>query len=583
MTSEYLDYKVEIINKEFTTSDGITYPQTAIITFFDQNDKATNTLELGHLNTIEIYNLIDKKEFLNLDFCYIKNFSITAYRRTRIIDKVGYVHLPGFSAKNSFFDSNFQIDFSYIEFGEKDLIFSNSYFANGKLTFNHSKFNNGLVDFSYSFFYNGDVDFSNTVFGDGDISFKNAIFKQGIKDFQYADFGTGTKTFINTDFGEGSVSFINTNFNNGRVSFKVARFGKGKVDFHFAKFGNGDISFEQTEFGDGKIDFRTVEFNAGKVNFNRAEFGTGEVSFEASQATKGKISFKRTNFGHGDLNFELAEYESSEMIFDKAIFGDGNVSFYNAKCKQLSFKSCHLNNYLDVRLYKCEYIYLSDTIVRDIIDFKPYDFDVDIDVVDFSGMRLIGRIYIDWKTNNVKQLINSQPKSSHRVKSEQFRILKENFSVTGQYSDEDKSYIEFKRHEMKADLQDEIEKNIFSSLWEYPWYYLKLIIFDKAGQYATNPLRVMLSMVVTFIIFSLIYTVILLINNTGIVSGIGGEHDQLSLIGRSFYHSAITFLTIGYGDFYPFGPIRWLSGIEGFVGLFLMSYFTVAFVRKILR
>jgi hypothetical protein len=59
--------------------------------------------------------------------------------------------------------------------------------------------------------------------------------------------------------------------------------------------------------------------------------------------------------------------------------------------------------------------------------------------------------------------------------------------------------------------------------------------------------------------------------------------DHLSMVARSFYHSAITFLTIGYGDHYPFGAVRWVSAIEGFFGLFLMSYFTVAFVRKVLR
>jgi len=59
--------------------------------------------------------------------------------------------------------------------------------------------------------------------------------------------------------------------------------------------------------------------------------------------------------------------------------------------------------------------------------------------------------------------------------------------------------------------------------------------------------------------------------------------EQLSELAVSFYHSAITFLTIGYGDYSPWGAVRVISSIEGFVGLFLMSYFTVAFVRKILR
>jgi hypothetical protein len=52
---------------------------------------------------------------------------------------------------------------------------------------------------------------------------------------------------------------------------------------------------------------------------------------------------------------------------------------------------------------------------------------------------------------------------------------------------------------------------------------------------------------------------------------------------QSFYHSAITFFTIGYGDVYPMGLSRIISGLEGFMGVFMMSYFTVAFVRKVLR
>ncbi|OQY00769.1 MAG: hypothetical protein B6I20_08280 [Bacteroidetes bacterium 4572_117] len=77
----------------------------------------------------------------------------------------------------------------------------------------------------------------------------------------------------------------------------------------------------------------------------------------------------------------------------------------------------------------------------------------------------------------------------------------------------------------------------------------------------------------------------LVLHDTQIISSLfdAGDPRDLSLVEKGFYHSAITFLTIGYGDYYPSGIIRWLSGVEGFIGLFLMSYFTVAFVRKILR
>jgi hypothetical protein len=53
--------------------------------------------------------------------------------------------------------------------------------------------------------------------------------------------------------------------------------------------------------------------------------------------------------------------------------------------------------------------------------------------------------------------------------------------------------------------------------------------------------------------------------------------------GNSLYYSGITFLTIGYGDYFAWGILKPVAVLEGFSGVFLMSYFTVAFVRKILR
>ncbi len=46
-------------------------------------------------------------------------------------------------------------------------------------------------------------------------------------------------------------------------------------------------------------------------------------------------------------------------------------------------------------------------------------------------------------------LIN-QEGTNLRQKAEQFRILKENFSGTGKYEDEDEAYIMFKRYEAKV-------------------------------------------------------------------------------------------------------------------------------------
>lgn len=87
-------------------------------------------------------------------------------------------------------------------------------------------------------------------------------------------------------------------------------------------------------------------------------------------------------------------------------------------------------------------------------------------------------------------------------------------------------------------------------------------------------------MVVSYLVFSVVYLFMMLFSRSDIIASVD---DKLHFVARAFYHSAITFLTIGYGDHYPYGSIRWMSGLEGFIGLFLMSYFTVDIVRKILR
>lgn len=581
MIFHYHDFKVEIKNLKFTTENKYIFPKTAIISFLDEMGHVSAVELLGHLETEEIYKKIESGEPLNLDYCYVLNFSLTLYRDQRGMDKKQRVPLPGFSARNAFFDSKFGTDLSFASFPGGEVSFENTHFARGAVSFNSAEFSEGNVNFSNLLMRDGNVDFSNVNFGKGDMLFKNSIIHDGKKDFQYAVFGEGAVSFNNTEFHSGETSFINTQFGDGPVSFKIARFTGGKVDFHFAKFGRGDKSFERCEFGDSKVDFRTVEFGSGRLNFNRSQFGRGEVTFEASEMASGRLSMKRIIFGDGNISFELVDFKNSDVSFEKSDFGGCNVTFQNSHFRSLSLKSCHLDHYLDLRVSSCELLDLSDTIVRDIIDLQPREAKINLDILDISGMRLLGRIYLDWKENNLKALINKQSQTSIRQKAEQFRTLKENFNITGKYTDEDKAYVEFKRCEAVADLDEALDNGVNKILSRMKFGF-QWLIFDKMGLYATNPIRVLVSMLVIYLFFSFLYFLLMVFSSTEIVSSVG-DPDRLGPLAVSFYHSAITFLTIGYGDYYPMGIIRVISGFEGFTGLFLMSYFTVAFVRKILR
>jgi hypothetical protein len=197
-------------------------------------------------------------------------------------------------------------------------------------------------------------------------------------------------------------------------------------------------------------------------------------------------------------------------------------------------------------------------------------------------MRLIGKLFIDWEHNRCISLITRQDKTTPRQKAEQFRILKENFSNTGKYGDEDEAYVMFKRYEAKSWLSEQREKGGIRAIAAYLPYSFQWLVFDKIGLYATSPGRVLLSVLAFWFFFGFTY---FFIDAAGIgktMSSVGNP-DQLSPLFQSFYHSAITFFTIGYGDVYPMGLSRIISGVEGFMGVFMMSYFTVAFVRKVLR
>ncbi|MCD6200982.1 MAG: hypothetical protein J7K46_04150, partial [Bacteroidales bacterium] len=446
MRFDYFQYKIEIKNLKFTTDEGVVHPKTALITLLGEKGEMLGVEIFGYREISDWYRQIEAGKPLNMNQCYVRDFSLAAYRNARKMEKKEYVKIPGITARNAFFESRMITDFSFAEFSDGNTDFEFSHFTGGPVSFGSARFGDGNPVFNNVLFRNGNVDFGNAVFGAGIKGFKNSVFRDGKKDFQYCDFGPGEVSFNNTEFYSGEVSFINAVFGEGNVSFKIARVTGGKVDFHYAKFGKGNISFERVEFGDSRVDFRAVEFNEGRVNFNRSLFGEGDIMFEGSELPAGRFSFKRADMGKGMVSFEWVNYAGAELFFEKTSFGKGNVSFLGGQFDLLSLQSCHLDHYFDLRVASCRYLDLSDTIARDIIDLKPYDQDVKVYVLNLSGMRLLGRMYIDWEENHVRDIIRNQD-SGNKLKSEQFRILKENYSITGQYADEDKAYVWFKRFE----------------------------------------------------------------------------------------------------------------------------------------
>lgn len=551
-----LRFEVEIIDQPY-----LSYNSTAIISFFDENNKKASVFKYGVISATEIYKKIEANESLNLNNAYIKNFSLVDYRTNKGLDDHVHITLKDFSAKKTFFDCDIITDFSYAEFQGNKINFDSVIFGNGHTNFLGANFNHC------------DVSFKKAKFGSGSISFKSVKF------------GDGSITFTNANFGTGNVSFVDTDFSNGNVDFKNTYFGDGNLDFKFARFANGDISFERSSFGKGKKDFKNVEFGGGKIDFRRINFNDGDVSFEGVEFGNGKVSFRSSVFGHGHKSFELSDFAHGEAQFELVDFGTGTISFNKAKVANISFSGCHFNCYTDFRFGECTLIDLSNTIVRDILDVKPESEKVIIKEMNLVGMRILGRIFIDWRTNDVFDLIYNQKQTSLFQKAEQFRILKENFRNNGQYDDEDASYVEFKRCEAKANLNIHSDNLLKSYLIKKPTYYFQKYMFDFIGRYATDPVRVLMNVILAVLAYGIIYFVFtnFLQDIGSVVTTLPDQMNHSKEFLNCMYYSAITFFTIGYGDYFGGGVVKFIAVCEGFSGVFLMSYFTVAFVRKILR
>ncbi len=579
MARSFYTHRVKILDKPFYRADGFSTSRTAQVTLLGREDKVIEELYLAIPSIEEIYESIGSNQPLNLDDCYVQGFSLTACRRYLLMDKFSQIELISFSAQNAFLCSGYDVDFSYATILGDSFMLSNATIVGTSFNFSDAVFKTNHAWFNDMFLKVDRVDMNRCQFEGKKVSFKNTAFSPGCKDFQDTDFGNGEVIFTNTDFGHGNVSFVNTRFNDSDVSFKVARFGEGKEDFRYAKFGHGPISFDQTDFGPGRIDFRNVEFGDGKTSFNRCQFSQGEVTFEGAQLKQGKITFLKSSFGALNISFELFEGKQADMTFEKVIF-PGSINFSDGIFRKLTFSRCQFNGTLNLNVDTAQEIDLWGCIARDIVDYYSFGESPNVKIFNINGLRLLGKLYMQWETNNVRSMIYSQTSTTVDEKASQFRVLKENFNGLGRYEDEDKAYVEYMRCVQKNILSKDLNSSWIGKIIAYPKYYSKVLVFDWMGLYATSPARVITSILVVQVLFSFLYSLFTILGIGDVVSDLNPEPP---LFFKSLYICVITFFTIGYGEFIPLGYSRVLSGLLGFMGVFLMSYFTVAFVRKILR
>ena len=137
--------------------------------------------------------------------------------------------------------------------------------------------------------------------------------------------------------------------------------------------------------------------------------------------------------------------------------------------------------------------------------------------------------------------------------------------------------MEFKRCEALSLFIGENDKKGWKTFRNKVSFPIKWFVADAIGLFGTSPIRILSFLILNILLFGLLFYI------NGVGSGRFGNGLMWDLMAATYY-SAITSFTVGYGDISPTGYfIAGFACLEAFFGVFLMSYFTVAFARKVLR
>jgi uncharacterized protein YjbI with pentapeptide repeats len=534
-----MKYEAKIINKPFT-KDGIQYDNTAKVTIY-RDDGDIDNREYGYVEMPDIEQQIEIGSDIRLDFCFIENFMLNGRK------------IKSFSSRDAFYGG--KADFRDAQFnGEaelRDVQFSE------EAQFRNAQFNGGAY-FSGAQF-NGEAEFRDVQFSE-EAQFREVKFN-GEAHFPGAKFN-GEAHFSDVQFRE-EAQFREVKFN-GEAHFPGAQFN-GEAHFSWVQFSR-EANFCEAKLG-GLADFDAAQFR-GEANFFKTHFN-GIAQFNGARFG-GEAYFSEAHF-NGIAQFSGARF-SGEAYFSEVKFsGEANFTFVKFLAHVFFMNST------------CKVLILTNCIIEKLFDLSNAKFEK----LSLKNLENLGYIYLEWNehiSNSIYKYVSqivASPTPYWDI-AKQYRLLKENFHKIGQYNDEDKAYVEFRRYEALSEWHGEHAKNAISKIKNKLLFLIKWVISDLIGVYATSPIRILSSLIISIGSFGAVYYLC----HVGVGKfGIG----ILQNVEAALYYSAITAFTAGYEGINPTSfaahnqLVSLLTCIEAFVGLFLMAYFTVAFSRKVLR
>jgi len=456
------------------------------------------------------------------------------------------------------------------------------------------------------------------------------------------EFGEGEVSFTDAKFGEGVVSFTEVEFGEGEVSFADAKFGEGEVPFTNAKFSEGEVSFDRasvtaalwfvdTRFGvESTVSFADAEFHDDVV----FSFGDDETvpyaqhSFDFSGSTfRRKLEF----LGSTDSTTRTEQSDPEEAQFDFVFAGDvdfSNVTFPDG----VDFNSTRFPRETDFTGATIENANFSNSDLTGTADISGASFDganltganfsyatlpgasferarlsrSELLGANFAGAKLYGALLGDARINRETEFwldrddTRREPdgppspvRSLRRVKMV-FRERDPYCPYDPRYRGSDNRPDLEKAGEVYNTLETLARDNSLPGLAsecflgrkdvqirEY-WHdgdtmmIIRSLVPNLVARYGESPARVLGTGAATILTFGLAYHAFDLIEHSD-------SEDPVTLF-EGLYFSALTFTTLGYGDFNPANSAgRVLAVAETSMGVVLLAILVFVFGRRATR
>jgi len=479
---------------------------------------------------------------------------------------------------------------------------------NGEVTFENSVFNTThLLHFGGTeFCQNNRVSFKGSNFdSDRDISFEGMEFNDNsCLCFEDTKYSAENISFNRTNFG-GSVSFRKAEFS-GPVSFVDVWFhAEAVVNFSMANFRN-TVNYEGSEQNSvrllqGKFDFsnatfhQLVEFKGeGTKNINKKQYRlvfSDSVNFSGASFLQG-VDFSSTRFPpdtiFNDANLQKSDFSEADLSglenFSTASFDGANLSstnFSNANLMGVSMERVQLNR--------------SELLGTNLIGTKLFGA--------LLGDARINRKTTFWLDQEEKSEITNNSPLPVRLLRQFKRTLRKLSGRRGtdpfcvydpRYRGKDGEDDLEKAAEVYGTLETLAQENSLPVLasecflgrkdiqlkqyWQDGnWMMVsRSLVPNMVARYGDSPLRVLLTGLTTVTISGVLYYHFELIENT--------QSDAPLTMIDSIYFSALTFTTLGYGDFNPTNTAgQALAVAETSVGVILLAILVFVFGRRATR